>query len=355
MTGPPSSRPAAGKRNSRDARSTVIVDALIGAGLLADDQRERAEDVVDPVLSGQRPEGSKVPTRRRLLEVAGYVGGALVASAVVLFAAMSWADLGLASRLLLLGASGVVLGVASVLLVVNAGGRAALLEPRHTSRRVLAGVLFTLAGGALAGMAGVAADANVDREAVVAVIVGLVLVVTVGLTYQVTAGVVSQVAILTGVLVAAIGVVELLSVSTSRSVPLVIAGAGLLWLVLAEWPWVREVVTGRVLGCVALLVGVQSLIGDEPNWPTFVLLILVGLAAIGRYVLRLGWPFLATGVVGLTLGVTEWVFDLTGGQLGVAGALLVGGVILLGTAVAGLRLRREAAGPPPVDQAVAGE
>lgn len=355
MTGPPSSRPAAGKRNSRDARSTVIVDALIGAGLLADDQRERAEDVVDPVLSGQRPEGSKVPTRRRLLEVAGYVGGALVASAVVLFAAMSWADLGLAGRLLLLGASGVVLGVASVLLVVNAGGRAALLEPRHTSRRVLAGVLFTLAGGALAGMAGVAADANVDREAVVAVIVGLVLVVTVGLTYQVTAGVVSQVAILTGVLVAAIGVVELLSVSTSRSVPLVIAGAGLLWLVLAEWPWVREVVTGRVLGCVALLVGVQSLIGDEPNWPTFVLLILVGLAAIGRYVLRLGWPFLATGVVGLTLGVTEWVFDLTGGQLGVAGALLVGGVILLGTAVAGLRLRREAAGPPPVDQAVAGE
>lgn len=355
MTGPPSSRPAAGKRNSRDARSTVIVDALIGAGLLADDQRERAEDVVDPVLSGQRPEGSKVPTRRRLLEVAGYVGGALVASAVVLFAAMSWADLGLAGRLLLLGASSVVLGVASVLLVVNAGGRAALLEPRHTSRRVLAGVLFTLAGGALAGMAGVAADANVDREAVVAVIVGLVLVVTVGLTYQVTAGVVSQVAILTGVLVAAIGVVELLSVSTSRSVPLVIAGAGLLWLVLAEWPWVREVVTGRVLGCAALLVGVQSLIGDEPNWPTFVLLILVGLAAIGRYVLRLGWPFLATGVLGLTLGVTEWVFDLTGGQLGVAGALLVGGVILLGTAVAGLRLRREKAGPPPVDQAVAGE
>jgi hypothetical protein len=55
------------------------------------------------------------------------------------------------------------------------------------------------------------------------------------------------------------------------------------------------------------------------------------------------------------LGITEWVFDLTGGQLGVAGALLVDRVILLGTAVAGLRLRREPAEPPPVDQAVAGE
>jgi hypothetical protein len=61
----------------------------------------------------------------------------------------------------------------------------------------------------------------------------------------------------------------------------------------------------------------------------------------------------------LTLGITEWVFDLTGGQLGVAGALLVGGVILLGTTVTGLRLRREAAQPRldragPVDQAGAG-
>jgi hypothetical protein len=162
--------------------------------------------------------------------------------------------------------------------------------------------------------------------------------------------VVSQVALITGALIAVIGAVELLSVSTSRSIPLAIAGVGLLWLGLAESPMVREVVTGRVLGCAALLTGVQSLIADEPNWPTFVLLILVGLAGIGRYVLRLGWPFLATGVLGLTLGVTEWVFDLTGGQLGVAGALLVGGVILLGTAVAGLRLRREAAGPPGADQ-----
>jgi len=140
-------------------------------------------------------------------------------------------------------------------------------------------------------------------------------------------------------------VAELLFESSSRSVPLAIAGVGLVWLGLAEAHVLREVVTGRVLGCATLLVGVQSLIGDQPHWPAFVLLIIVGLAAIGRYVLRLGWPFLATGVLGLTLGITEWVFDITGGQLGVAGALLVGGVILLGTAVAGLRLRRESPGP----------
>lgn len=90
------------------------------------------------------------------------------------------------------------------------------------------------------------------------------------------------------------------------------------------------------------------------------LLILIGLAAIGRYVIRLGRPFLATGMLGLTLGVTEWVFDRTGGQLGMAGALLVGGAILLATAVAGPRLRRGAAAPKRVDRAggdqtVAGE
>jgi hypothetical protein len=339
----------------RDVRPGTIVSALIQAGLLSAEERERAEAVIDQLLSAKRPKGSRAPTRGRLLEVAGYVGGALVASAVVLFAAMSWADLGLASRLLLLAASAVVLGVASALLIVDAGGRAALFAPRHLSRRVLTGVLFTLADGALAGLAGVAGDARVDRGAVVAVITGLVLVLAAGCTYRLTAGVVSQVAAMVGVLVAAVGAVELLSVPSSRSVPLVIACVGLLWLGLAESPWIREVVTGRVLGCTALLVGIQSLIGDRPNWPAFLLLTLVGLAALARYLLRLGWPFLATGVLGLTLGITEWVFDLTGGQLGVAGALLVGGVILLGTAVAGLRLRRGRADPPPTDQASAGE
>jgi hypothetical protein len=322
------------------------VAALIEAGVVSDAAREQAEQVVDPILSRQQQHGTSGPTRRRLLEVAGYVGGALVASAVILFAARSWADLGLASRLLLLGAAAVALGVAAVLLVVNAGGRATMLEPRNTSRRVLAGVLFTLAGGALAGMAGVAANHSLHPGSAVALIVGLVLVVAVGLTYPVTAGVVSQVAILGGALIAVVALVDLLFESTSRSAPLAVAGVGLLWLGLAEAGVLREVVSGRVLGCATMLVGVQSLIADEPNWPTFVLLILVGITALGWYAFGHGWPFLATGVLGLTLGITEWVFDLAGGQLGVAGALLVGGGILLGTAVAGLRLRRGSGGPP---------
>jgi hypothetical protein len=69
MTGPPTAADPTGAE--RDARSRAVVAALIGTGLLADDQRERAESVADPVLSRQAPRDRGVPTRRRLLEVAG--------------------------------------------------------------------------------------------------------------------------------------------------------------------------------------------------------------------------------------------------------------------------------------------
>ncbi|HEX6485476.1 MAG TPA: hypothetical protein VF012_02095, partial [Nocardioidaceae bacterium] len=52
-------------------------------------------------------------------------------------------------------------------------------------------------------------------------------------------------------------------------------------------------------------------------------------------------PYLAVGVVGVTLAVPEALLDWTEGSLGTAGVLLVAGVTLLGASLLGLRLRKE--------------
>jgi hypothetical protein len=49
---------------------------------------------------------------------------------------------------------------------------------------------------------------------------------------------------------------------------------------------------------------------------------------------------LAGGVVGATVVVPEFLFDVTDGSLGVSGVMLVAGVTLLAGSLAGLRIRR---------------
>jgi hypothetical protein len=56
---------------------------------------------------------------------------------------------------------------------------------------------------------------------------------------------------------------------------------------------------------------------------------------------------LVVGVVALATVVPQAVIDYTDGALGAAGALLLSGLSIVGASVLGLRLHREAAGPPP--------
>ena len=52
------------------------------------------------------------------------------------------------------------------------------------------------------------------------------------------------------------------------------------------------------------------------------------------------WVVLAGGVVGATLVVPEFLYDVTDGSLGASGVMLVAGVTLLAGSLAGLRIRR---------------
>jgi hypothetical protein len=66
------------------------------------------------------------------------------------------------------------------------------------------------------------------------------------------------------------------------------------------------------------------------------------------------WIVLAGGVIGATLVVPEFLYDVTDGSFGASGVMLAAGVTLLGASLAGLRIRRSVdpaaapdATPPP--------
>jgi formate-dependent nitrite reductase membrane component NrfD len=77
----------------------------------------------------------------------------------------------------------------------------------------------------------------------------------------------------------------------------------------------------------------------------------VAVAGFVLYLRTVGWPYLVVGVLGVTLVVPEAVMHWTDGSLGVAGAVLVAGLTLLGASLAGLRMRQEVGERDPEETA----
>lgn len=337
-------------RKVHDHRSGLVVSALEARGLVDAADRDEALDVVDGALAGHLFEPTTM--RRRLSELAGYVGGALVAAAGVFFVADRWEDLSVPQQVGLLVAIGILLVAAAVTVGLTGGGMAALRSGVQPVRRRLASVLFT--GGAAAVTAAVVvglADVIQRRgtEMTQGPLIGMgasvAFVVLCGVGYVLAPTVLGQVGIAAGAAYAipftldAIGDVE--AVPTG----LLFLALGLAWLVLAETGIWREVMVGRLVGAAFALIGAQIPVGSEQAWVGYLLTFLVALGGFGVYVTRHAWPYLAIGVVGVTLAVPEAVYDWTEGALGTAWVLLVAGVTLLGASLLGLRLRQEVTEP----------
>lgn len=335
----------AGRMNTPvSARS--VVTALVDRGLVAPERRDEAVAVVTPLL-GATPAAGAAPVRRRLAEVAGYVGAAFVVGAAVLFLSTTWADLGAGTQAVLLLASALVLGGVGVRAVLTTPPTAGTAEPSAVRRR-LASVLLTAAAACAAFGVGVAVaetEASAELTVLLAATTGLVVALA-GYRFAPTA---------VGQLGAAVAAVTMLpsglgalESDTSSIVPLAVAilALGGLWVVAAERRWWREVDAARVVGSLLAVVGAQLpvITGDEV-WVGYGLTSAVAVAGFAGYLATRAWPHLAVGVAGLTLVVPEAMHDLFGQSLGAAGILLVAGVTLLGAALLGLRLRQEVAQP----------
>lgn len=337
---------------SHDRRAEPIATALEQQGLLDPQRHAEALAALDRALAGSpehRPTAEPAALRRRLVELAAYVGGAFVVAAGVLFAAREWADLSVTQRVGLLAGVALVLAGAGVAVVVVTGGRRVVLEPVYDARRRLAAALVTGAGFATAAAVMVAMIDWVERTSseqengeLVGLAASATLLVLVVLGYLYVPSLAGQLAAAFATMYLVPFALASLGLDGAVLHGLIVVGVGGLWLLLAETGRWHEVQAARVVGVAMLVVGAQIPIGsaDHP-WVAYLCLALVALVGFSLYVVRRAWPYLMAGVAGVTLAVPEALLDWTEGSLGSAGVLLVAGVTLLAASLLGLRLRSE--------------
>lgn len=325
----------------RDGRTATVVSALVGGGLVDPVRENEAIGVVDRALAGQAAASSTL--KNRFAELAGYLGGALVVAAGGIFFATEWGNLSEGARVGLLAGITLLLALSGLVLALAGGGLAVLRTDRGAVRRRLAGLLFTGAAAGSAGAVGLEVARTLSPQNSADLLAGFLTMALVSAAgYLVAPTVVGQLGIAVGAFMSVPWALDVTADVEPIAFGLIVAGFGLGWLVLAERGVWREVASGRVIGCVLAVVGAQIPVFDgQYAWAGYVATAVVAGAAFAAYVVRPSWPYLAAGVIGVTLSVPEALLDWTDGSLGAAGGLLVAGATLLGASLLGLRLRQE--------------
>ncbi len=330
------------RRAGPEQRADRLTAALVAQGLLDPASSDRAAAVIQTEL-GSRSRDQR-PVRGRLVELAAYLGGVLVASAAALLLIERWSALSDGQQVAAMaGVTGALLVCG--LLVGSIGTRLpALRRGDEPARRVLVAVFLAATAGAAAATAGLQADRvgarnEVEAFAMFGTFLALALV-----GYLVMPTVVGQLAIGAAVFPFVVALLDLVGDVTPLRVGLVVLPVGLGWLLLAERGVWSQPATARVVGSALTVAGAQvAVLVDGPPatdtaWAGYLLLLLVGAAALTAYLLRPAWPYLAAGVVALTLVVPEALLDWTDDALGPAGALLVAGLTLVAVSLVGFRL-----------------
>jgi len=327
------------------ARTDEVVAALVSSGLVASARAAEAQEVVGSALSG--PPATETPLRRRLAEVAGYVGGALVVAAAVIFLTEQWATLSTTGRVSTLAAIGVVL-FGAALVVLRTGG--AERETDSGVRRRLASALTSGAAVAIGFGAGVLVDAPTRDFSNLPWLVGALVALAVAAGgYLIAHSALGQLTIAAGAVAAVTAAIAMTEVSGRFSeMPFAFgfAALGVVWVVLAErhvW-WERYV--GLATGCALVLLGAQyPVIDSNAPWVGYLMTAAVAVVGVWLYVRSRALPYLVTAVAAITLVVPEALQGWTEGSLGPVAVLLATGLTLLVASLLGLRLRQEVGGP----------
>lgn len=322
----------------------MVVDALVSAGLVDATRREEARGVVARTLD--EPARQQATSRSLLVEIAGYVGGALVIASVGLFLAQQWADFSETVQVAVLAVIAVLLAVAGLTVARLSGGRTEIVEGRDEVRRRLTSALLTAAALAAAFTIGRMVELSLTEQWTdwPGFAGGLTMVLLAGAAYAYVPSVLGQLAVAAAAFTAVMSGWSLVDWASDGSI--VQAGTvmllGVAWVAAAESGAWREVVPGRAIGVALALVGAQMMLFDDPAEVAYAATALVAVAAFALYMRRVSWPYLVAGVAGITLVVPEAIMDWTGDSLGPAGGVLVAGLTLLGASLAGFRLRQEA-------------
>lgn len=334
------------------------LDDWVAAGLLDPEQAERIaayEAEHAPAAPPPPPPSDSFPvptsTRRRPSGVAGaeaigYVGAALVVSALGRMLAELWRELTTAGRLTLAG-------LVAVLALAAATGLHRI--PRPALQR-LTSVLFSVGVLAVAWFAGLFADEVVGvRGAVIAVTAAAAAAALAVPLYLWRPRGLPQATALAAVLATALSLLSLPTLTPDTVwFGLVAWAIGIAWLLAGLGRWALPAGLAGVLGGVVALLGVQFAAFDGER----LLLLLLGVATAGALVglaVRADTlHHLVVGAIGLFVLVPQVVFELFGDALGAPAALLVVGLLLVLLAVGLGRAGQEVRRPGADDRAEPG-
>ena len=253
------------------------------------------------------------PVKRRIAEVIGYIGGALLLAGAALVVGTSWDSFSHTGRVwLLIGVTVVLIGAAVAL------------------RNQVTGVLLAL-GAVTGGLAGsVAFDTH---PALAGGVAGLLLAVASYAAWPAVfalpvAGVAGGSAV--------VGLVDLVGFSSSW------IGGGLLllaaiWGVLVAVDVIQHRATAAGIAAALALIGAQF---PEHAFIVYSTTLVVALICFGCYLADRMPILLIGGVIGVTIAVPEAVWDWTGGAVSAAILVLIAGAVLLLAGGLGLRIHR---------------
>lgn len=330
------------RTTSRPAHT--VVTALVERHLVDPENADLAESVVEQTLAQphQVVAVARPATRRSaLIEIAGYAGGALVLAALGLLVAEHWGGFSRHERLAAVSAVAVFLLGAGVVIGLASGGVRELREASDAARRRVTSTLLSAGAVAAGAAAGMAVDLWVDGSGEgQAFAFGLTVTVLAVAAYLVAPSALGQLVILAG-LTTAVNTGLWLAVQVGDvGYAFGLLAVAALWLAAAQAGVLRERTLAYVLGMGTALVGAQFPVGGDQAAVGYVLTAVVAAVGFGWYLRSRAWPFVAAGVVAVTIVVPEAIVDWTEGSLGVAGAVLVTGLTLLAASLAGFRASR---------------
>ena len=294
------------------------------------------------LTAGQAARG-KPGTRRisLLTEAVGYVGAVLILAGGIAAVSQRWHDITGWGRVGILAGAAVLFFLAGVF----------VRRVHEPAIQRLADVVWFLSVAGVAGAVGFAAGGVYGNSAAVtALAVGIGITVYAGALWLVRGHALENFALFTGLIVTICGIIFTVD-NSPPSLPFAVAlwvfglaWVGLGWRRYVEPLWVT-VPSGVILALIA-----PSVAAGEYGW-VYAIGIATAAAAMAASVPLRNTPLLALGTLAMFGYVTSVVVRYFHQSLGVPGALVITGVLILGLAAVTARLMRATHPPKPRSQA----
>jgi hypothetical protein len=302
------------------------LQTLVEQGVLSPEQADRLWQAAEQDRDG--PSGPAAPASRPstgVLDVLGYVGGALLLGAVIFVGSTLWDDLGRGAK--------IALAIASFL-VPLAGGL--ILERAHT-RRGLARALLALACVA----AGFVCFTVLDDERELLISAGVVAVAALAGGVTIRSAAFYAPGWVSAMVFAQVFVEDELDLTSAEAIGYAIAGGFLLVgvLMVGCGLLLRRHVAWTLAGISGFAASLTLMSFDHP----YLALGLATLVAAALFVGMVRWQMYGFAVVGCLLVLSIWpwaLYQILDSAFGVAVGLVAAGCVLIASAVVLTRLRR---------------